>query len=59
LILCMFDIEINVPKKRIFGHTWVGWLNLILFRWLFLRLAYRIKSSKAKTFLICRPPWKW
>jgi hypothetical protein len=28
------------PTKEWHGHTWVGWLNLLFFRWLFIRLAW-------------------
>lgn len=28
------------PKRKFLGFTWVGWLNILLFQWLFVRLAY-------------------
>ena len=26
-------------RKVILGHTWLGWLNLLILQWFFLRLA--------------------
>ena len=31
------------PKKKLFCYTWVGWLNIILLQWFFIRLAYGSK----------------
>lgn len=28
------------PTKKFIGKTWVGWLNIILLQWLFVRLSY-------------------
>jgi len=30
----------RAPQKELWGHTWVGWLNLLVLRWFFIRLAY-------------------
>ena len=26
--------------KKILGYTWVGWLNIIILQWFFIRLYY-------------------
>jgi hypothetical protein len=26
--------------RKLFGNTWVGWLNKIVIQWFFVRLAY-------------------
>jgi len=28
------------PKFKFLGKTWVGWLNIFLIQWLFIRIAY-------------------
>jgi hypothetical protein len=28
------------PTKLFFDKTWVGWLNVIILQWLFIRLSY-------------------
>lgn len=31
----------RTPTREWNGHTWVGWLNFILLRWFFIRLAWK------------------
>jgi len=31
--------------KKLFGYTWVGWLNIIVLQWLFVRLYYAESDS--------------
>lgn len=38
----------KTPTKKLFSFTWVGWLNVILLQWLFVRLAY---NDKGRWFL--------
>ena len=28
------------PKRKFLGKTWVGWLNILILQWFFIRLAY-------------------
>jgi hypothetical protein len=60
----------NPPTKEWRGHTWVGWLNLILLRWLCMRLAWEeaeeidksgkiISIKKQQWLLLFRSPWRW
>jgi hypothetical protein len=49
----------KAPNKRWKGHTWVGWLNLILLRWFFIRLAYEDSLPPIRWALIFRWPWRW
>ncbi len=28
------------PKRKLFGHTWVGWLNILIIQLFFIRLSY-------------------
>lgn len=36
---------IKLPKKRYFGMTWLGWINIVL-QFLFIRLAFCGDSDK-------------
>jgi hypothetical protein len=40
----------RAPTKEWRGHTWVGWLNLILLRWFFIRLAWETYENDFKEF---------
>lgn len=40
--------------RRWRGLTWVGWLNYLVLRWFFVRLAYAVPSPE-----IGRPPTRW
>ena len=31
--------------RRIFGLTWVGWLNVLALQWLCVRLAYQVDTG--------------
>ena len=46
------------PMRRFLGLTWVGWLNRLVLRWFFVRLAYRVYSDNTfgGYFLI---RWVW
>lgn len=30
----------NKPKSKLFGENWVGWLNILILQWFFVRLYY-------------------
>jgi len=57
------------PKKLLYGRTWLGWLNFLLLRWFFIRLAYvkhRIRTNLGNYYkqeitwsIIFRAPWRW
>ena len=51
----------KAPTKIFFGHTWVGWLNLLLVRWFFIRLAYVQDGAVFKGWAILYGvyPFKW
>jgi hypothetical protein len=56
----------KAPKKDIFGHTWVGWLNLIFLRWFFIRLAWIVDiddDAHIEYFrgwkIVFAFPWEW
>lgn len=34
------------PTKRIFGKTWMGWLNFIVLQWFFIRLQGCVESKE-------------
>lgn len=39
-ILETIENSIKLTKRKsFFGHTWLGWLNLIILQWFFIRLA--------------------
>lgn len=40
--------------KKFFGFTYIGWLNLLIFQWFFIRIGYEIKEDKIKFKLLCR-----
>jgi hypothetical protein len=31
--------------KTILGNSWVGWLNIIILQWFFVRLFYQLKDN--------------
>lgn len=33
-------------RKRYFGHSWLGWLNYIIFQWLCIRLTEVVDTDK-------------
>lgn len=33
-------------RKKFLGHTWLGWLNLLLLQWFFLRLIEIVDASR-------------
>lgn len=37
--------ELLGPLRRFRGMTWVGWLNRLVLRWFFVRLAYRLEPD--------------
>lgn len=42
--------------NRLFSYTWVGWLNILLLQWLFVRLYYVIDSNdQMKSYGILLP----
>lgn len=48
------------PLKRYRGMTWVGWVNVVIFQWLFLRLAYRTEDDNSISgwgFCFALPFW--
>lgn len=32
-------------RKKFFGHTWLGWLNIIVLQWFCIRLAQSIDMT--------------
>jgi hypothetical protein len=42
---------VKVPVKRFWNRNWIGWLNILLFQWLFIRLNYiqQVGSCKMKS----------
>lgn len=44
--------------RRVFGLTWVGWLNRIVLRWFFVCLAYRVEDDDTVSgYFLAR--WIW
>lgn len=37
--------ELRGPMRRVLGLTWVGWLNILLLRWFFVRLYYVVEQD--------------
>lgn len=33
------------PMRRVLGLTWVGWLNMLVLRWFFVRLYYMVETD--------------
>lgn len=40
---------INYPKKKLFGKTWVGWLNFLLIQWFFIRIQGEVNTDYTQT----------
>jgi hypothetical protein len=38
--------KIKSPRKTFLGFTWVGWLNIIILQWFFIRLSYCVYPLK-------------
>lgn len=36
------------PSKSFLGYTWVGWLNIVVLQWFFVRLGYGDKWTILK-----------
>lgn len=49
------------PLRRWRGHTWVGWANILVLRWLFVRLQYTVEydNTISKWGVTLAWPWKW
>lgn len=45
--------KMKKPKHKFLGRTWVGWLNILLLQWFFIRLGY----SKEWKLLRWVVPW--
>lgn len=46
------------PMRRFLGLTWVGWLNYLVLRWLFVRLAYTVEPDNTVSgYKLLR--WYW
>lgn len=46
------------PLRRFRGLTWVGWLNRLVLRWLFVRLAYVVEPDNTiSRYFVHR--WVW
>lgn len=44
--------------KRLFGRTWLGWLNIIILQWLFIRLARVVdKDGNTESYCILKYVW--
>jgi hypothetical protein len=39
----------KAPKRKFLGKSWVGWLNIFILQWLFIRLAYSINLNRQHT----------
>ena len=39
-ILAIKFLRIQPPMKTLFGKTWVGWLNVLIIQFFFVRLSY-------------------
>jgi hypothetical protein len=48
----------NAPHRRLFGLTWVGWLNFLVLRWFFVRIAYEV-DQRIGTYLTSAPKGGW
>lgn len=35
----------RVPLRKLFGKSFIGWLNILLFQWLFIRAWYNVNSN--------------
>jgi len=40
------NIYMKKPKRKFLTNTWVGWLNILILQWLFIRLAYVTDTEK-------------
>jgi hypothetical protein len=49
--------KMKMPSKTLFGKTWVGWLNVLLFQWFFVRLSYGTKWSWLTGVVPCTGWW--
>ena len=39
----------QTPQYKFFGESWVGWLNILILQWFFIRLAYSINLNNQHT----------
>jgi hypothetical protein len=46
---------VKAPTRRLFGLTWVGWLNYLLLRWFFVRLSYEVPEAPTLRFVTSAP----
>jgi hypothetical protein len=40
---------LQYPTKKLFGKTWVGWLNFLLLQWFCIRLEGTVNSDRSET----------
>jgi hypothetical protein len=40
----------NVSRSRFFGYTWVGWLNILILQWFFVRLQRTTEPLRPDKF---------
>lgn len=33
--------------NKLFGYSWVGWLNIIILQWFFIRLYYSVNEQNS------------
>ena len=45
------------PKRVFLGKTWVGWLNIMILQWFFIRLGYGEKWRLLRWIVPCTGWW--
>lgn len=43
------------PERSFLGYTWVGWLNIVLLQWFWLRLQGSIDNDRPTQWQIITP----
>lgn len=50
--------------RKVFGKTWIGWLNIFLIQWFFVRVSYglndkgRLKGIRLLGFVVPCTGWR-
>lgn len=45
----------NYPEKTLFNKTWVGWLNIFILQWFFIRLQGSIEDKNMTKWQLILP----
>lgn len=55
--LVVTNTQTHYTRKKVLGHTWLGWLNKLILQWLFIRLAEELHGDSHNQWVILR--WVW